>query len=250
MLALDGENCPFCGEPALVDVLEYWPEEMSFEIETCCEQMHSFAVGELGALDARELGKRFTAASGFYARQIVTDGPTWAVDPGLELAEVAWGEARDFVRAHHRHNSAPPGWKFGQAVYQAGLLIGVMMAGRPVARALDPDRFLEVTRVCVRDLDPPRLAWNACSMLYGYACREAGKRGYATVISYTRPGESGASLRAAGFVPDGPTSGGSWHRVRRPRPNAPRQCPKLRWRRELKPDPQEPLQLCLFSRLL
>jgi hypothetical protein len=83
---------------------------------------------------------------------------------------------------------------------------------------------------------------------YGFACQEAKRRGYHRAITYTRPEETGSSLRAAGFVRDGMTKGGSWHRKNRPRPNAPKPCPKQRWRRDLDPSAiQLPVQLELLN---
>jgi hypothetical protein len=84
-------------------------------------------------------------------------------------------------------------------------------------------------------------------MLYGYACQKAKRRGFHHAITYTRPEETGTSLLAAGFVRDGMTKGGSWHRKSRPRPNAPDPCPKQRWRREIGPlESSLPVQLELL----
>jgi hypothetical protein len=73
-------------------------------------------------------------------------------------------------------------------------LVGVAVLGRPNARAYDPERVAEITRTCTDG------ARNANSKLYG-ACRQIAKAmGYEKVITYTEEGESGASLKAAGFV--------------------------------------------------
>ncbi len=73
------------------------------------------------------------AATGRRVRQIVTtrECPQWIVDPGLNLCEVTWAVAKEFVAAHHRQNDPPPDWKFGTALLSSGELIGVMMAGDP-----------------------------------------------------------------------------------------------------------------------
>lgn len=68
------------------------------------------------------------------------------------------------------------------------------MAGRPVARFFDDGLTLEVNRTCT---DGTR---NANSMLYGAVRRVAWGMGYRRIITYTQADESGASLRAAGFV--------------------------------------------------
>lgn len=69
------------------------------------------------------------------------------------------------------------------------------MVGRPVARAYDDGWTAEVNRSCVLES-----ARNANSMLYGAAWRAAKAMGYRRLITYTQEGESGASLRGAGWV--------------------------------------------------
>jgi hypothetical protein len=73
-----------------------------------------------------------------------------------------------------------------------GKLVGVAIAGRPVARRLDDGKTLEVLRVCTDGTA------NANSFLYGRVKRIALLMGYAKVITYTLEEESGASLRAVG----------------------------------------------------
>lgn len=235
MITTDEDLCFFCGEPAFVDVLEFYAEDRSFLLDTCCEAMHEQAIRVLPMMERRELNAWFLASTGCQIRQIITgdECPSWTVDPGLALCDVEWAEAREFVRTHHRHNAPPPGWKFGAGLTSGSELVAVMMAGRPVAPNIDHRTVIEITRVCVKDLQPHGLGWNACSMLYGFACQEARRRGYLRAITYTRPDEPGTSLIAAGFVRNGMTKGGTWHRKNRPRPNAPLPCPKQRWRRDL-----------------
>jgi hypothetical protein len=73
-------------------------------------------------------------------------------------------------------------------------LVGVAIVGRPVARHFDDGLTLEVTRVAVAGQAP-----NACSAPYAAAWRTAKEWGYRRIITYTQEGESGASLRAAGW---------------------------------------------------
>ena len=103
-------------------------------------------------------------------------------------------QAREFVAAHHRHNKPPVGWKFGIGLQLGEKLIGVATAGRPVARHYDDGLTLEVNRTCT-DGTP-----NANSMLYGAVWRAAKAMGYKRCITYTQADETGASLRAAGWV--------------------------------------------------
>ena len=57
-----------------------------------------------------------------------------------------------------------------------------------------PDR-LEVRRLCVTP-DAPK---NTCSFLLGKCKQAVFGMGYTTLVTYTQPHESGASLKAAGF---------------------------------------------------
>ena len=107
---------------------------------------------------------------------------------------ITFKEACAFVAQHHRHNKPPRGHKFSVALRDSGRLIGVAMAGRPIARHFDDGLTLEVNRTCT---DGTR---NANSKLYGAVWRAAKAMGYRRCITYTQDGESGASLRAAGFV--------------------------------------------------
>jgi hypothetical protein len=111
----------------------------------------------------------------------------------LEIVPVSLKTAQEFVRQHHRHNKPPIGHKFSVGLMGGGVLVGVAVAGRPVARALDDGRTLEVTRTCT---DGTR---NANSMLYGAVTRAAKAMGYRRLVTYTQAEESGASLRAAGW---------------------------------------------------
>jgi hypothetical protein len=101
--------------------------------------------------------------------------------------------AQEFVREHHRHNKPPVGHKFSVGLFVGDTLVGVAVAGRPIARMLDDGLTLEVTRTCT---DGTR---NANSMLYGAIVRAATALGYAKCVTYTQHDESGASLRGAGW---------------------------------------------------
>ena len=110
-------------------------------------------------------------------------------------------------------------------------LIGVAMVGRPVARMIDATTTVEVNRVAVVD---NKLGEHACSMLYGAAAREAKKRGFARIITYTLETEPGASLRGAGWTIEAKTRGGSWNRAARSREDVGPTCKKLRWAKQLR----------------
>lgn len=111
----------------------------------------------------------------------------------LRVVPVTFAEARDFVGAWHRHHRPPVGHKFSLGVAKGDQLVGVAMVGRPVARHYNDGLTLEVNRTCTDGTK------NANSMLYGAAWRAAQALGYRRLITYTQEGESGASLRGAGW---------------------------------------------------
>lgn len=113
----------------------------------------------------------------------------------MVIKPITLKDACEFIKQHHRHNKPPTGHKFSIAVHDTdGNLIGVATAGRPIARHFDDGLTLEVNRTCTDG------ARNANSMLYGAIWRAAKAMGYIRCITYTQFDESGASLRAAGWV--------------------------------------------------
>ena len=131
----------------------------------------------------------------------------------MELVPITLKQANDFVAAHHRHHGPVTGWKFGVGLELEGNLIGVAIAGRPVARMTQKNepRTLEVTRVCTLGHK------NAPSMLYGAISRAAFALGYTKVISFILCSETGHSLKCAGWKCVGKSAGGSWSRPSRKR---------------------------------
>lgn len=131
----------------------------------------------------------------------------------LHLVPVRSREARRFVAMWHRHHQPPAGQIFAVGVATDDqVLRGVAIVGRPVARHLDNGQTLEVTRTATDG------TVNANSMLYGACTRAAWALGYTRLITYTQAGESGASLRAAGWrvLAHRPANPG-WDRPSRPR---------------------------------
>ena len=115
----------------------------------------------------------------------------------LRIVPVDRDDAKAFTAMWHRHHGhvLPASHRFSQGVAdEDDFLIGVAITGRPSGRGNQDGVTVEVTR-CTTDG-----ARDACSMLYGAAARAAKALGWGRIITYTQEGESGASLRAAGFV--------------------------------------------------
>jgi len=150
---------------------------------------------------------------------------------GLRTVPVTFAQARDFVAAWHRHHRPPVGHKYSIGVADdAGVLVGVAIFGRPIARLLGDGHTLPVARMCT---DGTR---NVCSLLYAAAWQAGRALGYRRLVTYTQAGESGATLRAAGW------------RVVAARPPGPGSRPRtdhgvdgtarLRWQPAGPPEPQ------------
>jgi len=153
----------------------------------------------------------------------------------MEVVPTGLKVASAFVGSLHRHHGEPRGHKFSIGAEKHGRLVGVAIIGRPVARKLDDGRTAEVTRLCTDG------TFNACSFLYGAAARAAREQGYLRIVTYILASESGDSLRAAGWVCDGPAGGGSWSSEARPREDKHPLERKLRWSRTLaRRRPHEP----------
>jgi hypothetical protein len=115
----------------------------------------------------------------------------------LGIVPASITQVKRYIGRHHRHNKAPVGGLFAAGIADdSGELRGVVIAGRPSARPLDDGFTIEVTRV---GTDGVR---NGCSMLYATIIRAAKALGYRRAYTYTLASESGASLRAAGWVID------------------------------------------------
>lgn len=149
----------------------------------------------------------------------------------MKLKPLTQREARAFVDKHHRHHKAPRGDIFRIGLEVDDNIIGVIMVGRPVARALQDGYTLEINRTCVLDGYP-----NACSKLLGAAARAGKALGYHRIITYTLSIESGISLRAAGFIEQSRIKGQLWDRKSRPREQMSlfQKYDKIRWVRILR----------------
>jgi hypothetical protein len=121
----------------------------------------------------------------------------------LKVVPMTITDAREYVRQWHKHHKPPVGGLFAAGVAnEAGIVVGVAIAARPIARNSMDGFTIEVVRVAVnRDAD----ARNACSMLYGAIRKAATALGYRRVLTYTLQSEIGASLRASGFRATGIT---------------------------------------------
>lgn len=147
-----------------------------------------------------------------------------ATQARLTVVPVYWREAKQFVADHHRHHLPGGNGRFCVGVEdEDNAMRGVAVMGRPKARLIPHKQVMEVTRVAT-DGCP-----NACSALYGAACRIHKPHGYRKAMTYTLLSEPGTSLIAAGWRPVAVTDGGSWSRPSRGRKDKHPTERKVRW---------------------
>lgn len=112
----------------------------------------------------------------------------------LVIAPCSNEAAKAYVDSFHRHHGSSVQARFSIVVLdETGMVRGVAMVGRPVARLLDNGWTLEVNRLATDGCE------NACSALYGAARRISKEMGYRKLITYIREDEPGTSLRASGW---------------------------------------------------
>ena len=144
----------------------------------------------------------------------------------MKLVPLTFRQASAIVVQYHRHNKPVTGGRFCLGAEHNGLLVGVAIVGRTIARLLHTDLTAEVTRLCV----VPSAPKNTCSFLYAGARRVWQTMGGERLVTYTLDAESGASLRAAGWTITARIDGEQWGRKNRPRKNqAVCSESKLRW---------------------
>jgi hypothetical protein len=132
--------------------------------------------------------------------------------------------AKKFINEHHRHNTGPVADRFRIGLFEDDTLIGVGVAGNPIAcKQMDGDT-IEITRVCV--LDDRQ---NACSQIYARMKRIAQLMGYKRIITYTLDNESGASLKAIGAIIDHKVAKGNWLNRQNRRYQEVTDIPKQMW---------------------
>ena len=146
----------------------------------------------------------------------------------IEATPLELSAANEFVAILHRHHDPVHRDKFRIGASQDGRLVGVCQVGRPVSRMLDDGKTVEVVRLCTDGTK------DVCSFLYSRAARIAKEMGYEKIITYILCTETGASLRACGWIEEATTSGGNWSRPSRKRTTTAPTVPKKRYVKYLK----------------
>jgi hypothetical protein len=150
--------------------------------------------------------------------------------PKLRARPCSFKEAKSIVSELHRHHKVPQGLKWAMACDRLDgdewVTCGVIISGRPVARAVDQTWALEVTRLATDG------TYNVCSFLYARAARAAEAMGYHFIQTYILDSEPGTSLKAAGWSEEQTTRkhGRGWNNRSGRRDDQP-VCKKTRYRK-------------------
>jgi hypothetical protein len=143
----------------------------------------------------------------------------------LRIVPIELKEANAFVFNFHRHHKPTQGHRFSiGCIGEDGVVHGVCIVGRPVARNTNLKEVLEVTRLCTDGTS------NACSFLYSAAARIGKAMGYKKIQTFILDSEIGTSLMASGWKYEIMTNGGQWiHTDGNPRRTDQPICEKQRW---------------------
>src|SRR5262245_17143636 len=144
--------------------------------------------------------------------------------PRLTVRPITIKRARRLNADWHRRLKRCTGGMWALRVESQGSIVGILIAGRPVARLSDDGDDVEVLRCAVLEGHP-----NACSALYGAASRAGRAMGVVDMFTFVHADESGHSLKAAGWVKVDESAGGEWDRKSRPRQLAIDPLGKVKW---------------------
>lgn len=142
-LDFDGDRCVFCGEPAFIELLEYWPETREFELDSCCQgQLESWAE-DMAEWSPEDWQRFFWERGGINIRSVggrpsdreklgIHPGDVFTVDQGITIVRggtiaerlagmlpkgaLSLNECREYVRQYHEHAPRPPAgayWWYG-----------------------------------------------------------------------------------------------------------------------------------------
>jgi hypothetical protein len=150
----------------------------------------------------------------------------------LRAVPLTLAQANALVAQLHRHHKPVRGHRFSIGAKRGDQMVGAVIVGRPVARAVDQYAIAEVTRLVTDGTA------NACSFLYARAAQAARAMGFESIQTYTLASEPGVSLRASGWTCEGAPRphGVGWESRSGRRTDQPTEQ-KLRWRKTLEVTP-------------
>jgi len=122
----------------------------------------------------------------------------------IELRPVSIRQANALVSRWHRHHKPVHGARFAIGAFVAGLSVGAVIVGRPVAPGLDDGLTFEVVRLVTDGTA------HVASRLLGAAWRASKAMGVRRMVSYIRHDEKGTCYHAAGWRSVAVVDGRGW----------------------------------------
>jgi len=149
----------------------------------------------------------------------------------LRVVPLNLDQANLLISLWHRHHTPVVNHRFSLgAIDDSGVAHGAVIVAQPVSQHSGPaHEVAEVTRLVT---DGTR---NACSILYAAAARSARHMGYTRIQTFSLVAAPGTSLKASGWVSEGPAGGNPWGH--RPGRQSQSLGVKERWVLHLNPPP-------------
>jgi|SRR3990167_2812553 len=136
---------------------------------------------------------------------------------------------REWIMTYHYLRSAPPGYRVALEFLDGRMRIGAMLLGRPTSRKLDPELWLELTRMYFVDEAPKNTESRALGMMRRWV--RVWMPEVRGMIAYSDPGagHNGVIYLADGWAPMGlsDSAHASWRT--RPQRRYSEATNKLRW---------------------
>lgn len=112
--------CPCCGELAYIEVTDVLLETRELNLDACCEWNLARWIESIQNFSRRERVAWMLHATGLVVHDILAGVDTlrWTLHYGLELLDISFTTAKEFIQAHHRHCDPPLGWKYGKALFK------------------------------------------------------------------------------------------------------------------------------------
>ncbi len=110
------DTCPYCGEEPFCAVSEVYMDARELVLDACCEHNHAGWLDSFREWSRRERSQWMLEQTGIHIKDLLVTEDTlhWTLDYGLDLRPIAFPEAKEFIRIHHR-DCEPPVTEAGPA---------------------------------------------------------------------------------------------------------------------------------------
>ena len=117
--------------------------------------------------------------------------------PLLHHKTLVLEDAQEFIKRYHRHSKPLKRHRFSIGAFLDNLLVGVVSLDNCSSHGWSKYKsFIEIRRNCIKEDVSEK---NVSSYLLDKAIKACFAMGFDHIITYTKPHENGASLKALGF---------------------------------------------------